>query len=92
MPILDLTLAGGRTNYSESTSAPDNGNNTFRHNWDLDASKISADQIELEVIPQGPSVTAARMAFTALRFFESIPGTGAWTPSKSIPSFAEGSQ
>jgi hypothetical protein len=58
VPFPNLTLLAGRTNLSEATGAPDNGNNTFLHGWNLDPSQIDEELIELEYVLIDPSVTA----------------------------------
>lgn len=59
MPFPNLTRATGRTNVSQATGAPDNGNNTFLHNWDIPADKINADAIDIDIDALGSSVSAA---------------------------------
>lgn len=58
MPFPDLALCSGRTNRSQATGVPDNGSNTFLHNWDLDPSQIDEDSIVVTAVAQGSSVTA----------------------------------
>ncbi len=65
MPFPDLTRLAGRTNLSQATGIPDNGNNTFLHGWDLDPSQIDEDLIELEYVLPDPSVVSA-VSFVSL--------------------------
>lgn len=60
MAISNLSLSIGYQYKAESTSAPDNGNNSFTIPWGSNQLvSATGDEIELDIIANGASVTAA---------------------------------